>query len=781
MDNTDLNLNFDQQKKIKLPVVTLRGLVAFPDATIGFDIGRFKSIQAIEFALSKDSFVFLTAQKNAAHEEPDIADVFPYGTVARIKQVFRLPGNVIRVLADGVSRASVLEFDNEGTFLMADVSLVETFEIEEASTDVLATIRVVQDAFEEYVRLANGVAPDAIMEVITCEMAGKLSDLIGVHTSLKVENKQELLEEEDPANRIFLAAKLLHEELAVLTVQKDVLSKVKTNIDKHQREYYLKEQLKVVQEELNEKETVTDDIEGYKARAKEAQLPEHAGEKLNYELKRLSRTNMSSQEAVVIRDYIDWLLDLPWAKKSEENKDLKEAKQILDTDHFGLEKVKERIVEFLAVRQAADKANSPIICLVGPPGVGKTSIAKSVAKALNRKYIRMSLGGVRDEAEIRGHRKTYVGAMPGRIIYSMKQSKTLNPLILLDEIDKMSSDFRGNPASAMLEALDAEQNSFFRDHYLEVAFDLSDVMFMCTANSLNEVPPALRDRLEVINISSYTDAEKVSIAKEFLLPKQLEKHGLVEGDVSIPNYEELIGKYTKEAGVRQLERTIADICRKVVTERVMNGTSNSVEITTEKLEHYLGKPKFRKKNFGETSEIGIAYGLAWTSVGGDTLSIEVNVVPGSGKFVLTGNLGDVMKESAQAAMSFIRSRYRQFNLDKQFYKHFDVHIHLPEGAVPKDGPSAGITLTTAMVSALAEIPVKNDVCMTGEVTIRGKVLPIGGLKEKISAAKSNNFKTVVLPLENQLDLHEVPENVREGLAFIFAASMDEVLECALQK
>ncbi len=778
---TELKLEIKEQ--IELPIIPLRGVVVFPSCVIAFDVGRQKSIQAMEEAMSKDNNVFLTAQKNPTTEEPPNDELFTFGAVAKIKQIFRLPGGVVRIIAVGIDRGIINCFTQSDPYIKAEINVVAAIEETPESIDesIIATVRVVHEAFEQYVALNQKTTPDVIMEILNCETPAKLADLVAANTQFSINEKQLILEETESLKRLAMVAHLLHREIGILSIQKEVLQKVKFNIDKHQREYYLREQLKVIQEELGEKDGILADVEKYKERLEKLTLPDYAVEKFEFELNRLKRASSTSPESAVIRDYLDCILSLPWSERSEESKGLKKARQVLDKDHYGLEKVKERIIEFLAVRQVAKKLDSPILCLVGPPGVGKTSIAKSVAKALNRKYIRLSLGGVKDEAEIRGHRKTYVGAMPGRIIYSMRQAQTLNPLILLDEIDKLSSDFRGDPSSAMLEVLDPEQNNAFRDNYLEIHYDLSDVLFICTANSIDTIPYALKDRLEIISLTSYTEDEKENIAIRFLINKQLNKHGLKKYQLKISKecVCSIIKYYTKEAGVRQLERCIGEICRKSVKEILTEGKKKTVNVTHQNLELFLGKRKYHIGKINEICEIGVAKGLAWTAVGGDTLSIEVNVMHGSGELLLTGNLGDVMKESAQAAISYIRANFERFRLERNFYKNIDIHIHVPEGATPKDGPSAGITIATAMISALSQTPVRNDVCMTGEITIRGRVLPIGGLKEKVVAAKSQGILNVIIPLENEPDLMELPKNIREGVSFVLADNMETVLANAL--
>ena len=785
-------MNEHNNNTMQLPVVALRGLVVFPGSAVSFDVGRQKSIEALEYAAAQDTPVFLVAQRSTLMEEPEPEDLYGFGTVSKVRQVIRLQGHQeTRVVVEGVERARIVSMPQKEPFFMAELASASTLsmsDILEAEgisepKKITALIRTAQDGFEEFSLLWARLSPDITLEALECKKAGDMADLIGLHIPMALDNKQLILEELDEYRRLTMAVKFLFKEISVLKLQREIFAKVKTNIDQTQKEYFLREQVKVIQKELGDKEGVTGDLADYRERISKGRYPDVALEKLEKELKRLERMNASGPESSITRDYIEWVLDLPWHKKTRENRDLAKAQTVLDKDHYGLEKVKERVVEFLAVRQTASPLDAPIICLVGPPGVGKTSIAKSIARALQRKYVRMSLGGVRDEAEIRGHRRTYIGSIPGRIMYAMKQAGSVNPLILLDEVDKMSRDLRGDPASALLEVLDGEQNKAFRDHYLELPYDLSDVLFICTANTADSIPDALRDRLEIITLSSYTYDEKINIASRFLVDKQIRKHGLKKNQLRIKQdaLSDVLHYYTKESGVRQLERCVGQLCRKAVKELLTAENKKTVTIDSDNLENYLGKRKFHLHPANELPEIGIARGLAWTKVGGDTLSIEVNTVKGSGKFELTGNMGTVMKESARAAMSYVRSEHVvDVHMPKKFYKNRDIHIHIPEGAVPKDGPSAGITMATAMVSALSGIPVRNDVGMTGEITIRGRVLPIGGIKEKVLAAKSAGLKKVILPLENEGDLKELPENVTTGIEFVLAKHMDEVLSHALQ-
>ena len=678
-----------ENKINELPLIALRGIVMFPNSLINFEVGRNKTIVALEKAISDNSIVFLTAQKDEKVEDPTLDDIFSFGTIARIKQLFKIQGNAVRVIAEGLERGIIQNIIQEQPFITVNVSDVSTKEVVSSDEEIIARMRTIKQLFEEYVALKGNFSPQIIMEVILNENPSRFTDLIFASIACELSQKQKMLEETDTYKRLEFTLIFLTKELSILNIQKEIAIKTKANIDKQQREYYLREQMKVIQTELGEKDLIAAEIKEYEDRMKNLELPEPAIVKLDKELKRLSRSGASA-DASNIRDYIEWILDLPWNNKTTENKSLQDAERILNRDHYGLEKIKERMVEFLAVRQMAPKGNSPIICLVSTPGVGKTSIAKSIAEALNRKYIRMSLGGVRDEADIRGHRRTYLGSIPGRIIYSMKQAGVTNPLILLDEIDKMGKDIKGDPSSALLEILDLEQNNSFRDHYIEIPYDISDVLFLCTANSIENIPYPLIDRLEIITLSSYTESEKFNIASKYLVTKQFNKHGLTDTSIKINDEAifDIIKYYCKEAGVRQLERFIGEICRKTVKELMMS-EKKSIMIGSDNLSDFLGCKKYIIDKINEQAEVGIVRGLAWTSLGGDTLSIEVNVVKGTGKFELTGNMGDVMKESAQAAVSYIRSRYKEFNLSKNFYKENDIHIHIPEGATPKDGPICG--------------------------------------------------------------------------------------------
>ncbi len=765
-----------------LPLLPLRGLTVFPFMTLYFDVGREKSIKALEEAMINDQLIFLVAQKDASTDSPGEEDIFSIGTISKVKQLLKLQGDTIRVLVEGISRAEVKSIVQREPFFIAEVVEGQLEEESFEPNEVEALKRRLVSVFEDYVKLSGKVSPDTALTVSEIENISQVSDIITNNIPLKVEQKQEILSEFHPLRRIERLLKIIYQETEILEIEKDINTKVRKQIDKVQKEYYLREQIKAIQNELGDRDGVSGEVEEYKSRLEKAGLPEEAEKKVLKELDRLLKMPSGSAEGSVIRTYVDWIFDLPWNKSTQEDIDLAKAEEILEQDHYGLVKVKERIVEYLAVHKLKNNLRGPILCLVGPPGVGKTSIAKSIAKALNRNYVRISLGGVKDESEIRGHRRTYVGSMPGRIIASLKQAGSNNPLILLDEIDKMSSDFRGDPASAMLEVLDAEQNFAFRDHYLELPFNLSNAMFLTTANSLETIPRPLLDRMEVIALSSYTEEDKANIAMKYLLPKQIELNGLAPKNLKIDEetVRDIINFYTREAGVRNLEREIGSVCRKVA-KTIVSENKRVVTVTKGNLEKYLGIKKYRFDFANEKDEVGIATGLAWTPVGGDTLSIEVNLMNGNGKLELTGHLGDVMKESARAAMSYIRSQCKDLKIDESFHEKKDIHIHVPEGAIPKDGPSAGITLATAMVSALSGVPVSSKVAMTGEITLRGRVLPIGGLKEKVLAAHRAGIETIILPVDNKKDIDEIPENVRTSLKFICASDMKTVLKNALVK
>lgn len=722
----------------------------------------------------------MVTQKDFEEEDPGQDDIYEIGTIAKIKQLLKMPGNIIRVLVEGESRGRIKRITQETPFFKADIE--ETiFELAKGK-EVDALSHMIMDIFQDYMKLSRKVSPETLLTISNMEDYGKVADIIAGNIDLKLEEQQEILEILPPYERLeFLYGKLI-QEMEILRIERNIDEKVRSQIDRVQKEYYLREQMKVIQEELGEDESVTTEIQEYRSRMDELELEGEVREKVEKEISRLSKLPSGSAEVGVIRTYIEWILDLPWNKVTEDSLDIKKARKILEEEHYALEKVKERVLEYLAVLQLSKSLKGPILCLVGPPGVGKTSIARSIAKALNRSFVRMSLGGVRDEAEIRGHRRTYVGAIPGRIIYSMKQAGTKNPLFLLDEIDKMSQDFRGDPSAAMLEVLDGEQNHSFRDHYLELPFDLSKVMFITTANTTETIPRALLDRMEVIYISGYTEDEKLNIAKKYLLPKQLEAHGLKKSNLRIQDQtiRDIINYYTRESGVRNLERQLATLCRKAAKDMVEEN-KKSVTIHSKNLWKFLGIEPYRYEKMREHGEIGMVTGLAWTAVGGDTLTVEAVAMAGTGKLELTGQLGDVMKESAKAGVSFIRSKAKEFGIDENFHKELDIHLHIPEGAIPKDGPSAGITMATAILSILTGKEVPQDIAMTGEITLRGRVLPVGGIKEKLLAARRAGITNIILPMENKKDLEEIEENVRKELNYIFVESMEEVIHAVFEK
>lgn len=765
----------------RLPVLPLRGLTAFPHMIIHFDVGRMMSIRALEASMKNGQLIFLTAQRELKTSTPSPGDLYQMGTVCMVRQILRLPGDNIRVLVEGRARALAHQFtmpEEEDGCIYAEVEELEDFVYGVTERRAQALVRTAQERFAEYAQNSPRISPDVELTVAEGGDPGWLADYIAQNLPVEVDAKQEILEELNVTRRLAMVIRLLGEETEILKIENEIQDELKTQMDKNQREYYLREQIKVIQTELGEQDTAAE-AETYRKRVLDLHLPQECEDKLIKEVDRFAKLGGSNAEQGVVRTYLDTVLDLPWNKKSEERLDLAEAQAILDRDHYGLKKVKERIMEFLAVKTLAPELKGQVLCLVGPPGVGKTSIAKSVAEAMGRNYARMSLGGVRDEADIRGHRKTYIGAMPGRIIDALRRAGTSNPLILLDEIDKMGNDFRGDPASAMLEVLDTEQNVAFRDHYIELPFDLSDVLFLTTANDLSTVPRPLLDRMEVIELSSYTEEEKRQIALHHLLPKQMKKHGLEKGQLVLS--EKMLGAvitgYTREAGVRRLEQLLAKLCRKAAKHIADGG--KRLMVTEKNMEELLGVAPYKDDVVSKKDEVGIVNGLAWTSVGGEMLEVEVAVVPGTGKIEVTGNLGTVMQESAKAAVTFVRSRAESLSIDPMFYKDNDLHIHFPEAAVPKDGPSAGVTITTALVSALTEAPVRHDVAMTGEVTLRGRVLPIGGLREKTMAAYRAGIKTVVIPKDNVADLHDIEPVVRETLHFVPAAHMDTVMETAL--
>ncbi|UPJ15632.1 endopeptidase La [Bacillus cereus] len=761
-----------------VPLLPLRGVLVYPTMVLHLDVGRDKSIQALEQAAMDENIIFLAMQKEMNIDDPKEDDIYSVGTVAKVKQMLKLPNGTLRVLVEGLHRAEVIEFIEEENIVQVSIKTV-TEEVED-DLEEKALMRTLLEHFEQYIKVSKKVSNETFATVADVEEPGRLADLIASHLPIKTKQKQEILEIVSVKERLHTLISIIQDEQELLSLEKKIGQKVKRSMERTQKEYFLREQMKAIQTELDDKEGKGGEVEELREKIEQSGMPEETMKAALKELDRYEKLPASSAESGVIRNYIDWLLALPWTEATEDIIDLAHSEEILNNDHYGLEKVKERVLEYLAVQKLTNSLKGPILCLVGPPGVGKTSLARSIATSLNRKFVRASLGGVRDESEIRGHRRTYVGAMPGRIIQGMKKAKTVNPVFLLDEIDKMSNDFRGDPSAALLEVLDPEQNHNFSDHYIEEPYDLSKVMFVATANTLSSIPGPLLDRMEIISIAGYTELEKVHIAREHLLPKQLKEHGLRKGNLQVRDEAllEIIRYYTREAGVRTLERQIAKVCRKVA-KIIVTAERKRIVVTEKKIVDLLGKHIFRYGQAEKTDQVGMATGLAYTAAGGDTLAIEVSVAPGKGKLILTGKLGDVMKESAQAAFSYIRSRAEELQIDPNFHEKNDIHIHVPEGAVPKDGPSAGITMATALISALTGIPVSKEVGMTGEITLRGRVLPIGGLKEKTLSAHRAGLTKIILPAENEKDLDDIPESVKENLTFVLASHLDEVLEHAL--
>ena len=767
---------------MKMPAVALRGMVILPGMVAHFDVSRAKSIKAVEEAMMDEQKIFLVAQKDVEQENPDIEDLFKIGIIAEVKQVIKLQNNIVRILVEGKERAELSAFLENPDYLLAEIIRFDE-EVDDGLPEEAkeAMLRSIQETFGKYVVVNPKMGKELQRQLSEITDLEKLMNQLANSLPVHFEEKQKILDAVSMTERYEVLMALLLKEIEITAIKNDFQAKVKAHVDKNQKEYLLREQMKVIREELGEDNTESDADHFMDALGK-IKADKEVKEKIKKEIDRFKNISSSSSESAVARGYIETLLELPWNKTSRDNKDLKNAEQILNADHYGLEKVKERMLEFLAVRNLTSKGESPIICLVGPPGTGKTSIARSVAKALDKKYVRISLGGVRDEAEIRGHRRTYVGAMPGRIVNGLRSAGVKNPLMLLDEIDKMSSDYKGDTASALLEVLDAEQNKKFRDHYVEIPIDLSEVLFIATANSVQDIPRPLLDRMELIEVTSYTENEKLHIAKEHLLTKQMERNGIRPEQLAITDkaMAKIISGYTREAGVRNLERKLGEICRKAARP-LYEGEKEKIKVTEQNLEKFLGKEKYSFDKKNDTDEVGIARGLAWTSVGGDTLEIEVNIMPGKGEFQLTGQLGDVMKESAQAGISYIRSVSEEYHIPKKFFQENDIHIHIPEGAVPKDGPSAGITMATAMLSAITKTPVRADVAMTGEITLRGRVLPIGGLKEKTLAAKNAGIKTICVPKKNEKDIDEISPEIKKGLKIVFVEQMKDVLDVAFAK
>ncbi len=762
-----------------VPLLPLRDIVVFPTMVVPLFIGREKSIAALEHAMGQEKYVLLCTQKDARRDEPKEAEIHRVGTLATILQMLRLPDGTVKVLVEGKFRAKILQYLANPYFFQVEVE--ELLEIWEPTPELEALRRSVVSSFETYTKLNKKVSQEAFQTVATIDEPSRLADTIAGHLAIKSEEKQRLLETLEPVKRLEAVLALINQENEVLSIENRIKNRVKKQMEKTQREYYLNEQMRAIQKEMGDKEDLKGEIQDLERRLRKKRMSTEAANKVKHEIKKLKLMSPMSAEATVSRNYIDWLLSLPWNDKTRDNHDIAEAERILDEDHYGLEKPKERILEYLAVQSLVKKMKGPILCLVGPPGVGKTSLAKSVARSLGRNFVRLSLGGVRDEAEIRGHRRTYIGALPGKIIQSLRKAKTNNPVFCLDEVDKMSTDFRGDPSAALLEVLDPEQNFAFNDHYLDCDYNLSEVMFITTANNLFSIPLPLQDRMEIIRLPGYTEVEKLQIAEQFLIPKQSQANGLSLENIQFSENSILtiIRLYTREAGVRNLEREIASVCRKVAREVAEKGKDHKVNVSSQSIAKYLGVPKYRYGRTEEKDEVGLTNGLAWTEFGGELLQTEVVVVPGKGKLLITGKLGEVMQESAQAALSYVRSKAEALGLPEEFYRQADIHVHVPEGAIPKDGPSAGITIGTSIISALTKIPVKRDVAMTGEITLRGRVLPIGGLKEKIIAAHRHQIKTVIIPRENEKDIKEIPARILKVVELVPVDHMDDVLKLAL--
>jgi len=764
---------------VRLPLLPLRDIIVFPHMVVPLFVGRQKSIKALEESVAGDKLIFLATQRDAKVNDPIANDIYSMGTIGHVVQLLRLPDGTVKVLVEGKQRGQVVQYVEQKDFFWADVEEVEETSQRQAEIDAL--VKSVNTAFENYVRLNKKIPPEMIMSVSALDDPSRLADTIIAHLGIKLEDKQTLLETIDPADRLEKVLSFTRSEIEILEVESRIRNRVKKQMEKTQKEYYLNEQMRAIQKELGEKDEFKNELQELEEKIRQKKLSQEARDKVEKELKKLKMMSPMSAEATVVRNYIDWLLVLPWYEYTEDKLDIQDAEKILDEDHYGLEKVKERILEYLAVQSLVGELKGPILCFVGPPGVGKTSLGKSIARSTDREFVRISLGGVRDEAEIRGHRRTYIGAMPGKIIQGMKKAGSGNPVFLLDEVDKMSTDFRGDPSAALMEVLDPEQNTTFNDHYLDVDYDLSKILFICTANSLERIPRPLQDRMEIIRIPGYTEWEKLNIAKHFLFKKQRDANGLTEDNITCSDrvLSTVVRSYTRESGVRNLEREIATLCRKVAVAVVKKGKDTHVRLNQKRLEKYLGPARYRVNKTEQEDKIGVVTGLAWTDMGGELLATEVTIVPGKGKLTITGKIGDVMQESAQAAMSYVRSRADELGLDKDFYQNIDVHIHIPEGAIPKDGPSAGVTMATCLVSALTKIPVRHDTAMTGEITLRGRVLPIGGLKEKILAAHRGGVTRILIPIENEKDLQEVPANILRAVHVEPVDHLDAVLRNAL--
>ncbi len=764
----------------KVPLLPLRDIIVFPHMVVPLYVGRQKSVNALEHSMATDKDILLCAQKRAKVNEPESEDIYEVGTLGTIIQLLRLPDSTVKLLVEGKKRARIRSFEPRGEFFMCEIE--EMTEIQSVSVENEELMRNVHSTFEAYVKLNKKIPPEMLMSVASIDDPSRLADTIAAHLTLKLKDKQEILEIGNATQRLEKLYALMQSEIEILQVEKRIRTRVKKQMEKTQKEYYLNEQMQAIQKELGERDEFKNEIQELEEKIKAKKMSKEATQKVEKELKKLKMMSPMSAEATVVRNYVDWIISLPWYEYSQDKLDIEAAETSLDRDHYGLEKVKKRIIEYLAVQKLVDRIKGPILCFVGPPGVGKTSLARSIATATGRQFVRMSVGGVRDEAEIRGHRRTYIGALPGKIVQSVKKAGTSNPVFLIDEVDKMSMDFRGDPSSALLEVLDPEQNSTFNDHYLDLDYDLSRVMFITTANSLYGIPRPLQDRMEIIQLSGYTEDEKLNIAKKYLVQKQIGENGLKESNIMITDnaLKTIIRRYTKEAGVRNLEREISSICRQVAKEVVRQGSEYKVRITPSWVYKLLGIPKYRYGMAEEKSSVGMANGLAWTEMGGDLLVIETTIMPGKGKLTITGKLGDVMQESAQAALSYVRSRAKTFGLKDDFYQQIDIHVHVPEGAIPKDGPSAGVTMATSITSALLRIPVRGDVAMTGEITLRGRILPIGGLKEKTLAAHRGNIFTIFIPKENEKDLRDIPQTIRKEMKFILVEHADDILKQALE-